>query len=303
MTPAQLVELFILAAIWGASFLLMRLGAGEFGPFALSGVRVSGALLFLLPLAALQRQPLQWRKHWRVLLLVGITSSALPFLCYAYAAMWIPAGLSSVLNATTPLFGAAIAWVWLGDRLAPSRVAGLVVGFAGVAGLIASRGGFEPAAGAAAPLAALGACLVSTLCYGISACATRRYLGEVPPLSVAAGSQVAASLLLLPPAVFAWPATSPSTTAWVAALLLAVVCTGVAYVIYFRLIAHAGPANAMSVTYLIPLFAMGWGGLVLHERVTLQMAMGCAVILLGIALTTGLVSLPSRTRSQSPTEP
>ncbi|MBX3623275.1 MAG: DMT family transporter [Rhizobacter sp.] len=293
MRKNDLVELVSLAALWGASFLFMRLGAAEFGPVALSFVRVLGASVLLLPLLASQGRLGALRQHWRPIFVVGLTNSALPFMCFNYAALTINAGLSAVFNAASPLFGALIAWLWLRDRLTPPRVAGLFIGFAGVLWLVWDQIGVKAgAAGSGAPHAtslAVLACMAATLCYGFSASYTKRYLTGAPPMAVAAGSQLAASLLLVLPAWWWWPAQMPDARAWSYALVLAVACTGLAYLLYFRLIAHVGPANAISVTFLIPVFAVVWGGLFLHEAVSLTMALGCAVILLGTSLATGVL--------------
>jgi len=283
------IELTGLAAIWGASFLFMRMGAAEFGPVALAAVRVWGATLFLLPLLALRGQAAVLRAHWKPIFVVGITNSALPFLCFSYAALSITAGLSSIFNASTPLFGALIAWLWLKDKLTPSRTLGLAIGFLGVLWLAWDKASFKP--GASSGWAVL-ACLTATLLYGFSGSFTKRFLTGVPPLAVATGSQLSSAVVLAVPALLWWPAAWPSLTAWSAAALLAVGCTGVAYILFFRLIAHIGPANALSVTFLIPVFAVLWGGLFLHEGVTPQMGIGCVVILLGTSLTTGVLKLP-----------
>lgn len=289
MNPIAFAELAVLAAIWGASFLFMRAGASEFGPVALASVRVIGATVFLLPVMALRGQTAAARRHWRPLAVLGLTNSVIPFLCFSFAALSFPAGLLSIFNAATPLMGALIAWAWLKDRMTPARAAGLAVGFAGVLWLVWSRTGGAVAGSGFGPHAAwpLLACVGATLGYGFSASYTKRRLEGVPPLAVAAGSQVAASLGMLVPAWLWWPTTPPSARAWGAALLLAVLCTGLAYVMFFRLIAKVGPANAISVTFMIPLFAALWGGLFLHEAVTWDMALGCATIVLGTSLTTG----------------
>jgi drug/metabolite transporter (DMT)-like permease len=287
---ADAIELTGLAAIWGASFLFMRMGAAEFGPVALAAVRVWGATLFLLPLLALRGQAGALRAHWRPIFVVGITNSALPFLCFSYAALSITAGLSSIFNAATPLFGALIAWAWLRDKLTPARMAGLAIGFLGVLWLAWDKASFKP--GASSGWAVL-ACLAATLLYGFSGSFTKRFLTGVPPLAVATGSQLSSALLLAVPALVWWPAAMPSLTAWSAAALLAVGCTGIAYILFFRLIAHIGPANALSVTFLIPVFAVLWGWLFLHEGLTPQMLLGCAVILLGTSLTTGVLKPPA----------
>lgn len=286
MRGADVLELLVLAALWGASFLFMRLGAAEFGPAALAGVRVVGATLFLLPLLRWRGQYAALTQHWRPILLVGITNSALPFLLYSYAALSITAGLSSIFNAATPLFGAAIGWLWLRDRLTPPRIAGLAIGFAGVIGLAWDKASFKPGGSGWAVVA----CLAATVLYGWSANFTKKRLAGVAPLAVATGSQASAALVLAVPTIVWWPAVTPSASAWTAAALLALLCTGVAYVLYFRLIANVGPSNAIAVTFLIPLFAVVWGGLLLGEGITVAMVIGCAVILLGTALSTGLLA-------------
>ena len=289
---SDLAELIGLAALWGASFLFMRMGASQFGPVALAFVRVAGASVFLLGVLAMRGDLTLLLKHWRALLIVGITNSALPFLCFSYAALSITAGLSSIFNATTPLFGALIAWVWLKDKLTASRVLGLAIGFTGVLWLAADKASFKP--GASDTGWAVIACLAATVLYGFSASFTKKRLTDVPPLVQATGSQVSAALVLFVPALFFWPSRLPGASAWGAAIALALLCTGVAYVLYFRLIAHIGPANAIAVTFLIPAFAVLWGALFLGEALTLPMLLSCGVILVGTGLTTGLLRMNFR---------
>lgn len=281
-------ELLLLAAIWGASFLFMRLGAAEFGAIALSGLRVAGASLVLLPLLLWRGEWGALRAHWKPIFLLGITNSALPFVLFSHALLSITASLSSIFNSASPLFGALIAWVWLKDRLSAPRIAGLVVGFAGVLWLAGDRNSLGVVDAERGLLAVL-ACLLGSLSYGYAVNFTKRYLTGVPSMALAAGSQFAAALILLVPTWWSWPATTPGAAAWGHVAALAALCTGFAYVLYFRLIAHAGPANAIAVTYLIPAFAVLWGGVFLGERPTAAMLAGCAVILLGTALATGLL--------------
>ena len=273
----------------------MRAGASEFGPVALAAVRVSGALVFLLPLMLWRGEGRAALRHWKALFIVGLTNSAIPFLCFSFAALSIPAAVLSIFNAATPLMGALIAWLWLKDKMTAPRAIGLAVGFGGVVWLVWSRSGAALAAGvdlnAVAPLLA---CVGATLGYGFSASFTKRFLTGVPPVASAAGSQIAATVCLAGPAFALWPATPPSAHAWGAALLLAVVCTGIAYVMFFRLIASIGPARAISVTFMIPLFAALWGFLFLDEHVSGDMVLGCATILFGTALTTGVLRWPQR---------
>jgi drug/metabolite transporter (DMT)-like permease len=290
MKPRDALELLLLAALWGGSFLFMRLGAAEFGPVALAAVRVAGATTLLLPLLAWRHGLADLRRHWRPVLLVGLTNSALPFLCFNYALLSITAGLASIFNATTPLFGALVAWLWLHDRLTPPRMLGLAVGFAGVLWLAWDKASFKPGGSGWAVVA----CLAATLMYGFSASFTKKHLTGVPPLALAAGSQASAMALLVPLSLWWWPPAPPSGRAWLAALALAVLCTALAYILFFRLVARVGGPRSLVVTYLIPVFAVLWGALFLHETLTPAMVLGCGVILLGTALTTGV---PGRART------
>ena len=296
MKPCDALELVALAAVWGSSFIFMRLGAGEFGALPLSCLRVAGAAIVLLPLLAWRREWADLRAHWKPILLVGITNSAFPFACFAYAALTISAGLSAIFNAAAPLFGAVVAWLWWHDRLSAARVAGLLTGFAGVFGLAVGRASVEPGVDATGTGLAVLACIVASLCDRFPANFTKRHLTGVKPLAVAAGSQLAAALVLAVPAWWAWPTVAPETAAWLTVAVLAIACTGIAYVMYFRLIAHIGPANAITVTFLVPAFALAWGALFLGERPTAAMLAGCAVILAGTSLATGLLPLRRRMR-------
>jgi len=285
-------ELLLLGALWGASFLFMRLGAADFGPLALVFVRVAGAAAVLLPVLFLRGQGAALKQHWRAIAVVGVLNSALPFVGFTVAALVLGAALMAVFNATAPIWGALVAWLWLGERPAASRMLGLGIGIAGVVGLSWGKADFKPGDHGVSAAVGIAACLVATMMYGIAANYSRKKLAGVPPMAQAAGSQLSAAVVLLVPALWAWPAANPSLTAWLAVGALSLACTGLAYVLYFRLIAHAGAANAMSVTFLIPAFAIAWGWLFLGEKPTAAMLAGCAVILLGTALATGAVALP-----------
>lgn len=287
MPFSAIAELLLLAAIWGGSFLFMRLCGADFGPAPLALIRAVGASALLLPWLAWRGQFGALRRHWRAVAWLGVTNSGLPFLCFAGASLAITAGLSAIFNATTPLWGAVIAWLWLRNGLARGRVLGLAIGFAGVLWLVGDKASLKPGEHGVSAALAIALCLGATLLYGYSANFTKRYLSEVPPLAQAAGSQLSAAVLLVVPAASFWPAHAPSAGAWSAALALALLCTGVAYALYFRLIARLGPANAMSVTFLIPVFAVLWGWLFLHEGLSATMVAGCAVVLLGTSLATG----------------
>lgn len=293
MTRRDGAELALLGALWGASFLFMRMGAAEFGPLALVFVRVAGAAMVLMPVLLARGEGPALRQHWRAIAVVGLLNSALPFVFFTVAALVLSAALMSVFNATAPIWGALVARLWLGDKLGRSRALGLVIGVAGVVGLTWGKADFKPGLHGVSPALGIAACVAAAMLYGVAANVSRRHLAGVPPMAVAAGSQFAAALLLAVPAAAAWPAVMPGAMSWLAAGTLAVACTGAAYVLYFRLIANTGAANAISVTFLIPAFAMLWGWLFLAERPTAGMLAGCAVILLGTALSTGVLRWPS----------
>ena len=284
-----LLDFVLLAAIWGASFLFMRAGAKELGVFATSGLRVAIAALFLLPILLLRGHGPSLRQHWKLTFAVGILNSAIPFACFSFALLSITTGLSSILNATTPLFGAVIAWIWLKDRPTGSRAVGLLIGFVGVAMLAWKKASFTPDASGNATGWAVLACLLATLCYGISASFTKRYLAGLPSLVSATGSQLGAAIGLVPLAWWFWPDQPVSLNAWLSVVALGVLCTAVAYILYFRLIERAGPARALSVTFGIPVFALLYGVLLLGEEVTSWMLVCGLVIVIGTSLSTGLV--------------
>lgn len=284
-----LIDLVLLGALWGASFLFMRVGAAEFGALPTAAVRVAIAALFLLPIALWRGHGPTLLKHWKPILGVGIFNSGLPFALFSFALLTITAGLGAVLNATAPMFGALVAWAWFSERPRGSRVLGLVIGFAGVAMLAGHTVGFASGTGGRVALWAVLACLAGCLCYGIAASATRRWLVGVAPLANAAGSQVGATAFLALPALWWWPAQWPSLRAWWALLVLGVFCTGLAYILYFRLIEAAGPARALTVTFLVPVFAVFYGVVFLDEHITAWMLLCAAVIVCGVALSTGLL--------------
>ena len=214
MPVSSVIDFVALAAIWGASFLFMRLAVVEFGVFGTAGMRVIIAAAFLAPLMLLKGHGAVFRRHWRKVCLIGVINSGLPFLLFSFALLSITTGLSAILNAAVPLFGAVIAWWWLKDRPTGSRVLGLLVGFAGVAALAWDKASFKPdAVSGIAPAWAVLACLLATVCYAMAANATKRYLGGLPPLVTATGSQVGASIALVLPALWLRPETMPGTRA------------------------------------------------------------------------------------------
>ncbi len=293
-TKGWLADFLMLAAIWGASFLFMRIAATELGALPTAALRVGIASVFLLPFLLLKGHGPALLRHWKPVLLVGVLNSGIPFALYAFAVMHISTGLSAILNATVPLFGAVVAWLWLGDRPGGVRALGLAIGFAGVVLLAGGQASFKPNASGIAPVWAVLACLAATTCYALAASFTKKFIPSLPPLVTATGSQIGATLALALPALWLRPEHLPSTPAWLALLALGVLCSGVAYILYFRLIERAGPSKALTVTFLIPVFAVAYGVVLLGESITAWMLLCGAIVLAGTALSSGLVKLKGR---------
>ncbi len=275
MTAGDARRLVVLAAIWGASFLFMRIVAPVIGPLATADLRTLIAGLALAAYFAAIGFDAQWRRWWRQYAAVGLLTSGIPFLLYAYAALSLPAGLLSVINATAPMYGALFSVLLLGERLTRRVVAGLVTGVAGVA--LVTQPESEAAFALLPVLAASGSCL----CYGLAAAYQRRFAPDVPSRGMAVGSQLAAGILLLPLVALAPPSASPGALVIGCVVALGLLCGAVAYLLYFRLIADVGATGALTVTYLIPIFGVLWGALFLGEAVTLSMLGGAALVLLG----------------------
>lgn len=225
------------------------------------------------------------RRQAGALTVMGLFNSGLPFLLIAWATLSITAGLASIMNAMTPVFTALIGALWLGDRLDGRRSLGLLLGLAGVALLAADKADFRPGGSGWAIVAML----LATACYGFAANHTRRYLQGVPALVNATGTQLVSALVLLPPALWSWPERMPGLGPWLAALVLGVACSALAYLLFFRLIARVGASRAVTVTFLVPVFGTLWGALFLDEPVTASMLAGGAVVLLGTGLATGVI--------------
>lgn len=284
MSPKDLRDLFTLAAIWGSSFLFMLKAAPEFGAFPMTLVRVGVSGLVLIAYVALTGRLKAVFLHWRPILVVGVLNGAVPFSLYAYAALKLESGLLAVLNAMAPMFAALIARLWLQEQLTKARIAGLFIGFLGILLLVYDKLSFDQGAPGWAVLASLGA----TVCYGFAASFSARYLKAVEPQAVAAGSMLCAGLVLLIPAALTWPEQTISASAWAYALALSLLCTAVAYLIFYRLMANVGPSKTITVTFLVPPFGVFWGALLLGEALTLQVLLGTCIVLFGTLLATGV---------------
>ncbi len=287
MKLRDLAELLLLAALWGGSFLFMRIAAPSLGPVWLIALRVLIGGLGLMPLVMRRQLGRQLWQHRRSLLIVGGLNSAIPFVLFAFAALSLSAGFTSILNATVPLFGTIVAAVWLKERLTLPRIIGLILGFIGVSTLV-GQGGQTTLTTTTDFLGAVGAGLVASVLYALTAPYIKQTLAGVPSLVVATGSQLGAACLLLPALPFTIPTQPPSATVLLSVVALALFSTALAYILYFRLLNNIGVTRTLTVTYLIPLFAMVWGALFLQEAITITMALGCGLILGGTAIVNGV---------------
>jgi len=287
MRPADLAQLLILAALWGGSFIFIRIAVPVLGPVVLVTIRVLVAGTALFVYARITRRSLELRARWRQYLILGALNSAIPFVLISTAELRLPASLAAILNATSPLFGAIIAAIWIQDPLTRRKLTGLALGLLGVSVLV----GRSPLALSPAVALAAGASLLGAAFYGLASVYTKAKVSGAQPVGLATGSQFAAGLLLLPFVPFAAPAGPISGAALASVLALALLCTALAYLLYFRLIVDVGPASALTVTFLVPIFGTLWAALFLGEPVTTSMLVGCGVILAGTALVTG-VRLP-----------
>ena len=282
MRAIDSLSLIFLAAIWGASFLFMRVASAEFGPVPLVLVRVGVAMLCLLPI--ILRKPYRGYlyTHARPLFLVGILNSALPFCCFNFASLSLEAGFTSLLNATTPLFTAWIGWFWWKQPLSRSQRWGLLLGLIGVAVLAGNKLTFKAGGTGWAVLAGL----AGAACYGIILHITRRDLVDVPAPVSAGGGLIWATLVIAPCAIPLWPDAPISASAWGCALGLALLSSALAYVLLFWLVARVGATSTATVTFIIPVFAIFWGWLFLGEQLTLQVALGMGLTFLGTGFVT-----------------
>ncbi len=272
-----LVELGLLGAIWGASFLFMRVAASDFGPVALVEVRLALGALVLLPFL--------WRARaafplaaWPKLALIGTINAAIPFVLFAWAAQRAPAGIGAIANAMTVLFTALVGMLFFGERLQRRQSVALLAGFAGVVVLASGKVAGMPVGGAVAAGA------TASLFYGLGINLVRRHLSGLPAAAVAAATLGCGALLLAPLAWLQWPAQPVPVVSWASAAALGVLCTGIAFVLYYRLIARIGASRASTVTYLVPLFGVGWAWLLLDEPVTVTMLLAGVLILGSVAL-------------------
>jgi len=278
--------LLTLAALWGASFLFLRIAAPVLGPVWLIEIRLVIAGLALVPLVMVLGLAHEARGHLKPLFILGCLNSGIPFFLITYAAIHLTAGFTSILNATTPIFGAIIAFLWSGEKLTPARIAGILLGFGGVVILVGWNGAADSGSDY---LPAVIAGLLGALMYAIAAPYARKKLAGVSSLVVTTASLLSAAIFVLPFLLVTRPFSTPSPHVMLAVVILSLFSTSLAYILYYRLLKNIGALRATTVTFLIPLFAMLWGALFLDEEVSPPMVIGCGLILLGTAIANNLL--------------
>jgi len=277
----------------------MRVASPEFGPITLVFLRMFIALLVVSPFLLKPTFRTTLWQNLKPLSLLGLLNHVLPFCLLAFATLRLEAGFTSLINATTPIFAAMVGAIWFATPINRQQLLGLVFAFSGIFVLSADKLTFSAGGTGWAILAGLGA----TFCYGLSLHFSKRKLSHLSAREITVGSMAASSTMLILPGIWFWPAINPSTTAWLSAILLAVVCTAIAFLLFFRLLASAGPMASSTVTFLVPLFAIAWGVVLLNETMTLQLFIGMAITLCGTAIALQLVRIPGLLKPVVPLEP
>lgn len=280
MKPKDLLMLLALAALWGASFLFMRIGAPDLGPCMLAFLRVAIAGLVLWGYLLIRQKRTGILRKWKQYLILGLLNAAIPFSLISTAELYVPAALAAILNATTPLFTALVAWMWVKDPLTLKKIAGLVLGVIGVAVLV----GWQPYGSGDRLLASASLSLLAAISYAFAGVYSSKAFKGEKPMHVSIGQQFGASVALIPAVGATFPHSTPANAAILAALGLAIFCTALAYPLYFALIRSVGPVKTLSVTFLTPVFGMFWGAVFLGEKITISMIAGLIIILLSVTL-------------------
>lgn len=284
MRAVHVLQLCLLALFWGAAYLFMRASAPSFGPMPMVFLRMAlASVLVLLPLALWRFGPAPLLRHWKQLAIFGTAFTTIPFLGLGWSALSISAGMLAILQSAAPLFAAVVGHFWLGEPVGRQRALGLVVGFAGVAMLVWDKVGVR----GDEELAILVTLAVTAL-WGVSSNYAKARLQGIDPIVLATGSMTTCALVMLPFALATWPAQLPGAQAWGEVLFLGVASSGLGFLLYFNLIRSVGAVRATTVTFLCPLVTMASAAVYLGEPVSLRMAAGCAVVLMGTALTLGV---------------
>ena len=279
MKPKELLIMLILSALWGASFLFIKISAPEFGAVLTANIRVFIAFLTLGLICLINKTSLDFFKYWKRYMLIGALNAAIPFVLISTAEIHIAASLAAILNATTPAFTAIVALIWNKEKVGLFKAIGISLGLIGVIVLVGLNGINNSAIYIYAPLS-----LLAALSYGLAGVYSSKAFKSLNPLNLAFGQQLSASILLLPISFFSLPKKAPSYIAIVSLILLAVFCTAIAYIFYFYLVKHIGAVKTSTVTFLVPVFGTLWSFLFLSEAITLQNIIGLSIIISSILL-------------------
>jgi drug/metabolite transporter (DMT)-like permease len=284
MSIADFIRLIALAAIWGGSFIFMRVLAPVLGPLLTAHFRLLIAGVALLLYFRVIKFDLEWRRFWKQYLIIGAINSAVPFFLFSFAALYIPASLSVILNSTAPFFAALFSALWLGERLTVVKTSGLIIGAIGVVLVV----GLAPVTATPMYAWSVAAGVFAAVCYGFAAIYLKKHGKGAKPMGIAGGAQMVAALLLAPAIPFSPVRGEVTVTVAVEVVVFALLCSAVAYLLYYKLIVDVGPTKALTVTFLMPVFGMLWGATILDEKITASMVGGVALIILGTCLVLGV---------------
>ena len=286
MSIRQLGALFLLGAIWGASYILIRVAVEPFGPVFFMSARVALTALILVGYARLRAINLNIRAYWRQFLILGFLGSALPFTLIGWAELTVSGSMAAILTSATPLFAALVAVPGLGERLTAYKLVGAIMGIVGVTIVVGGSSMTLDLQFLLATLALLGA----ALSYALGGVYAKRSFHGLDNMSMSSGQLIGATVILAPVSLFDIPKELPPIGAILALLTLVVVCTALAYQLYYYLIISAGPIQALTVTLLVPIFGVFWGALWLQESISPGMILGLLIVLFSVGLVTGMVS-------------
>lgn len=281
MSSSDWVRLLLLSAVWGASFIFMRVLAPVLGPVVTADLRVAvGGCALLLYFLLIRFRP-QWRQHWCQYAVIGTFNVGVPLLLFSYAAQHIPASYSAIINATTPLFGSVFAAVWLKEAFTRIKAIGLLLGIAGVATITGSS---LPTSTSAAFMPSVFACLLAAASYAGAGIYIKRCASHVNPIGSAGCAQIFAAMALLPFWLAAPPTGPIDSTIVFNVMGVGLLSSALGFLLYFRLVRDIGPARAMMVAFLTPLFGIVWGILFLGEVLAPPAIVGGAMIVLSTLL-------------------
>jgi drug/metabolite transporter (DMT)-like permease len=298
MAAPDFFKLLFLSSIWGGSFIFLRIAVPEVGPLMTALLRTVLAAMALMVFATATGVTMNWRRNLKPFAIVGIFAGALPFCCFSFAALHLPAAYSAVLNATAPLFGALFSALWLNEQLTVRKVLGLLLGLGGVA-ILVGAGALELNV---MTLVSIAACLAAAASYALSTIIVTKTgrPGGIHPIAMATGSLAFGGMILLPALPFAIPPAMPSVLALACIAGVSLLSSGLAQAIFIPLIVRIGPTRAMSVSFLIPIFSMTWGAIFLHEAIRLSTVIGAAVVLMSMALVLSGSQAPSEPHAAEP---